>query len=482
MFDILIIGGGVSGCCIARELSKTKRKVGLLEAQPDICEGTSKANSGIAHAGFDAKPGTLMARLNVRGNALLDELAPKLDIPLKRNGALVLCFAEDELVKLQELYNRGVTNGVKNLSILSGEEVRKLEPEISAEVKGALYAKDSGIICPFGLTIAMAENAAENGVAFYRNCKVTGVEQEKEGGYLIRCENGQEMRTKVVINAAGVYSDMIHNMLPEKEGHPHMEIFPRRGEYCLYDKQAGNLVQHTIFQLPGAYGKGTLVTPTVHGNLLIGPTAEDISDKEAVNTTRAGMDKVLVSGAFSVKGLPPGKQIITSFAGLRAQHASHDFIIEESKGYPGFIDVAGIASPGLTSAPAIGEYVAELVQGICPAPAKENFRETRKGILSMEGKTLEEKKKIVSENPAYANIICRCESISEGEILSAIHRPVGAVTLDGVKRRVRAGMGRCQGGFCSPKVLEILAGELGIPVEEVRKSGQASVIVSGGVK
>lgn len=456
--------------------------MGLLEAEPDICEGTSKANSGIAHAGFDAKPGTLMAKLNVRGNALLEELAPKLDIPLKRNGALVLCFEEEGLPKLQELYDRGVINGVKNLKLLSGKEARELEPSISPEVKGALYAGDSGIVCPFGLTIAMAENAAENGVEFFRGYRVTGVEQGDNGIYRVSCDNGLVLETKVVINAAGVYSDRIHNMLPEKEGHMTMEIHPRKGEYCLYDKQAGNLVQHTIFQLPGAYGKGTLVTPTVHGNLLIGPTAEDVPEKNAVATTRAGVDKLLLNASRSVDKLPPTKQVITSFAGLRAHHADHDFIIEESAGYPGFIDVAGIESPGLTSAPAIGEYVAELVQEILPAALKENFKEVRKGIVTLEGKTLEEKKTIVSENPAYANIICRCESISEGEILAAIHRPVGATTLDGVKRRVRAGMGRCQGGFCSPKVVEILARELGIPVEEVRKSGEASVIIYGGVK
>lgn len=482
MFDVLIIGGGVSGCCIARELSRYEQRVGVLEAQSDICEGTSKANSGIAHAGFDAKPGTLMAKLNVRGNALLDELAPKLDIPLKRNGALVLCFEEEGLAKLQELYDRGMVNGVKNLSLLSAEEVRALEPAVSPEVKGALYAKDSGIICPFGLTLAMAENAAENGVEFYRGCKVERLSRDTGGMYHVSCENGQEFQARVVINAAGVYSDVIHNMLPEKEGHSPMVIQPRKGEYCLYDKQAGKLVEHTVFQLPGAYGKGTLVTPTVHGNLLIGPTAEDVPDKEGVNTSKTGMDKLLANAAHSVKNLPPGKQIITSFAGLRAHHGNHDFIIEESKGYPGFIDVAGIESPGLTSAPAIGEYVAELVQRILQAPPKTDFKDTRRGIPTLEGKSMEEKRAIVAANPAYANIICRCESISEGEILAAIHRPVGATTLDGVKRRVRAGMGRCQGGFCSPKVVEILARELGISVEEVRKSGPDSIILYGGVK
>ncbi len=482
MYDVLIIGGGVSGCCIARELSKQQRKVGLLEAEPDICEGTSKANSGIAHAGFDAKPGTLMAKLNVRGNELLDELAPKLNIPLKRNGALVLCFEEESLTKLKELYDRGVTNGVRELQLLSGKEVRVLEPALSDDVKGALYAKRSGIVCPFGLTIAMAENAAENGVEFYRGHRVSAINQREDGTYQVVCENGISFKTRIVINAAGVYSDVLHNMLPERDGHGHIEIIPRKGEYCLYDKQAGGLVERTIFQLPGAYGKGTLVTPTVHGNLLIGPTAVDVPEKEEENTTKEGINLLLENGARSVKQIPPGKQMITSFAGLRAHRREHDFLIRESEGYPGFIDVAGIESPGLTSAPAIGEYVAGLVQKIAPAPEKEYFKDTREGIVTMEGKTLEEKKAIVAKNPAYANIICRCESISEGEILAAIHRPVGATTVDGVKRRTRAGMGRCQGGFCSPKVTAILARELNIPVEEVRKSGEHSVILYGGLK
>lgn len=476
MYDVIIIGAGVSGCCIARELAKTKRKIAVLEASMDICEGTSKANSGIAHAGFDAKPGSLKAKLNIRGSNMLPDLAKKLDIPYQRNGSLVLSFDKSDRVKLEELYQKGVENGVEGLEIIEKERILKLEPMVSPSVVMALYAPTGGIVCPFGLTIAMAENAAVNGVEFMRSQKVISIEPQ-EKGYLVKTQQKKEILTKIIINAAGTHADEIHNMLPLTPKHTKMTIISRKGEYCLYDKKAGNLVQKTIFQLPNAYGKGVLVTPTVHGNLLTGPTAIDIDDKEGVNTTNTGLEEVLSKSAHSVASLPSSRQIITSFAGIRAHREEDDFLIAESGEYSGFIDVAGIESPGLTSAPAIGEYVAELVGKIQPAQSKENYVENRRGIPHMMEMSWEKKEKQIAENLAYANIICRCESISEGEILEAIRRPVGATTVDGVKRRTRAGMGRCQGGFCSPKVTKLLSQELGIPLEEVRKSGEESVML-----
>ncbi len=356
-----------------------------------------------------------------------------------------------------------------------------MEPNLTDNAVAALYAPTGGIVCPFGLTIAMAENAAENGVLFQRNQRVTAIEV-MEKGYRVHAADENVYEASIIINAAGVHADEIHNMLPAKEGHKEMHLIARKGEYCLYDKKAGALVDKTIFQLPGKYGKGILVTPTVHGNLLIGPTAVDIPDKNGVNTTGEGLETVMEKASISVKKLPPAKQIITSFAGIRAHHESDDFVIEESKGYAGFIDVAGIESPGLTSAPAIGEYVAQLVNEIQNLPDKKDFKETRQGIVHMEQADFEEKQKLIAQNPAYANMICRCESISEGEILDAIHRPVGATTVDGVKRRTRAGMGRCQGGFCSPKVVTILSRELGVPMEEIRKSDQDSVMLYGDTK
>lgn len=479
-YDIIIIGAGVSGSAVARELARRERRIAVLERGSDVCEGTSKANSGIVHAGYDAVPGTLKAKLNLQGSQMMEELSRELDFSFKRNGSLVISFEEEGREKLQELYDRGVINGVKELRILSGDEARRLEPGLSDEVKAALYAPAAGIVCPFGMNIALAENAAVNGVDFYLNTEVTSIERE-QGGYRIRTGNqtgnqngGQEFYAPIIINAAGVYADAIHNMV---SAHP-IHITPRRGEYCLFDKTVGNLVQRTVFQLPSDKGKGILVTPTVHGNLLAGPTAEDIPEKEGVNTTAAGMEQVLKIGARSVRSFP-ARQVITSFAGLRAHEESGDFIIGEVSDAPGFFDVAGIASPGLSSAPAIGVYVAELIQEKYPAPVKKDFISTRRGIPCMAEASAEERQELIRQNPAYANVICRCELVTEGEILEAIHRPPGATTLDGIKRRTRAGMGRCQSGFCSPKVAEILARELQKDIGEINKSDNGSTLLTG---
>ena len=475
MYDVIVIGGGVVGCAIARELSKQDRKIALLERASDVCEGSSKANSGIIHAGYDALPGTHKARLNVQGNQMMGTLAKELDIPFKKNGSFVLSFEEEGRSELQRLYDRGIENGVKDLQILSGDEVRKLEPNVSSEVKAALYAPTAGIVCPFGMTYAFAENAATNGVEFNLNTEVKDIKKEEDGFLIVTSKGNYE--TKYVINAAGVYADKIHNMVSENK----LSITPRRGQYCLLDKEVGNLTKATLFQLPTKLGKGVLVTPTVHGNLLVGPNAEDIEDKEGINTTAEGLKNILARGERSVVSLP-GNKVITSFAGLRANEGSGDFIIGEAKDVKGFIDVAGIASPGLTASPAIGVYVAELMQEMEPVALKENFIATRKGIPNMATATMEERKKLIEENSAYANVICRCELVTEGEIIDAIRRPVGATTLDGIKRRTRAGMGRCQSGFCSPKVVEIMAKELNIGISQVKKMGGNSAFIMGNNK
>lgn len=470
-YDVIIIGAGVCGSAIARELSAYDRTVAVLEKASDICEGTSKANSGIVHAGYDARPGTKKAVLNLRGNALMEPLSRQLDFPFRRNGSLVLCFDEKDREKLQKLWEKGKKNGVEGLRILEKEELLQMEPNLSDKTVAALYAPTGGIVCPFGLTIALAENACVNGVEFYLNTEVKAV-GKVEGGYQLETVKGI-FSARIVINAAGVYADDFHNMVSAEKLH----IVPRKGEYCLFDKAAGNYVSHTVFQLPTEYGKGVLVTPTVHGNLLAGPTAMDIEDKEGVNTTGSGLADVLERGALSVGSLPAGK-VITSFAGLRAHEAGDDFVIGEAMDAKGFIDVAGIESPGLTSAPAIGEYVAEIVQGMMPAPKKADFIAERKGIQGMAAADREERQKLIRENPAYANVICRCELVTEGEILDAIHRPLGATTLDGIKRRTRAGMGRCQAGFCSVKTVEILARELGKDMGEITKAGGKSVFLT----
>lgn len=472
MYDVIVIGAGVSGCAVARELSRYRLRTAVLERACDVCGGTSKANSGVAHAGYDAKPGSLKAKLNVEGSRMMEALSKELDFPYKRNGSLVLCFDEKDLPALRKLYDQGQENGVEGLEILSKEQLKKLEPHVSDRAVAALHAPAGGIVCPFGLTLALAENAAENGVEFRFETEVLKIEKT-ETGYRIFTDRGT-LDARAVVNAAGVYADRFHNMVSEEKIH----ITPRKGEYCLMDRKVGGLVSHTIFQLPTVYGKGVLVTPTVHGNLLAGPTAIDVEDPESVNTTSEGLEDVMRRAALSVDDLPV-KQVITSFAGLRAHEDGNDFIIGQAKGASGFFDAAGIESPGLTCAPALGKYLAKLILEYLPADEKPDFIARRKGIPSMALASLEEKKRLIKENPLYANVICRCELVTEGEILDAIHRPLGATTLDGVKWRTRAGMGRCQAGFCSPKVVEILARELGRDMSEIRKNDGGSRFLTG---
>ncbi|EOT24259.1 hypothetical protein C805_02471 [Eubacterium sp. 14-2] len=472
MYDVVIIGAGVSGSASARELSRYKLNVCVVEKEEDVCCGTSKANSAIVHAGFDAEAGSLMAKLNVEGNQMMEALSKELDFHYKNNGSLVVCINEEEKPNLQALYDRGVENGVKDLRIIDREELVKLEPNIADEAVAALYAPTGGIVCPFGMNIAFAENAATNGVEFKFDTEVTDLEK-KGDNWVVKTSQG-EIETRYVVNAAGVYADKFHNMVSDKKLH----ITPRRGDYCLLDRSTEGFVTHTIFQLPGKYGKGVLVSPTVHGNTLVGPTAIDIENREGTNTTQEGIDELINKAGTTVKGLPI-RQVITSFAGLRAHEDGHEFYIGELEEAKGFIDCAGIESPGLTSAPAIGKMVANIIKDLTNAEENPDFNGTRKGILDPKTLTNEERAALIKENPAYGNIICRCEMITEGEIIDAIKRPLGAKSLDGVKRRTRAGMGRCQAGFCSPRTIEILSRERGVDPSEITKAGGESKIIVG---
>lgn len=478
MFDVVIIGAGVTGSAIAREISRYKLKACVIEKEEDVCNETSKANSAIIHAGFDAVPGTEKAKRNVIGNSMMDQIAEELDIPFKRNGSLVVCTKEQDPEGLQMLMERGRKNGVPDLQILNREELLKKEPNLADDVTYALWAPTGGIVCPFHMTMGYAENAYENGVQFFLNTKVEKLEKT-EAGFTIRVhhvDNGKDenIETKIVVNAAGVYADEINNQLSDRKLH----ITARKGEYMLLDKTVGDYVKSTIFQLPSKMGKGVLVTPTVHGNLLVGPTAVNVEDKEAVNTTMAGLDQIVRVSSHSVKNVP-FRQVITSFAGLRAHEDGDDFIIGEAPDVKGLINAAGIESPGLSSAPAIGVAVAELVRDILNVEEKPDFNPIRHGILDPDTLSLEERNQLIKENPAYGNIICRCEMITEGEIMDAIHRPLGARSLDGVKRRTRAGMGRCQSGFCSPKVMEILKKEVPMSVDKIGKNGVGSEFIVG---
>ena len=475
IYDVVIIGAGVTGSAVARYLSRYDVKACVIEKEEDVCAGTSKANSAIAHAGFDAEYGSKMAYYNVKGSRMMEPLSKELDFPYSRCGSLVVCLAEEDLPKLQELYENGLKNGVEGLEIIGRERLLEMEPQISDNAVAALYAPTGAIVCPFGLTIALAENACVNGVEFLLGTAVRTIEKTAEG-FVVRTDKG-DVETKCVVNAAGVYADVFHNLFAEKKIH----ITPRKGEYCLLDHQASGFVTHTVFQLPGKYGKGVLVSPTVHDNIIVGPTANDIEDKEGTNTTAAGLQEVADKSGLALKNIPL-RQTITSFAGLRAHEDGHEFVIGELDEAPGFFDCAGIESPGLTSAPAIGEEVSDMIAEKLGLSKKEDFKGERRGIVEANKLSFEERNALIKENPAYGQIICRCESISEGEIIDAIRRPLGAKSLDGVKRRVRAGMGRCQAGFCSPRVIEILARELGVDKSTITKSGGDSRIIVGTMK
>ena len=469
-YDVVVIGAGVTGCAIARELSKYELSICVLEKEEDICSGTSKANSGIVHAGFDPETGSVMHKMNIRGAQLIRELSAELDFPYRQNGSMVLCFDESELPALNELYERGVRNGVEGLCIVSGDRARELEPAVSSKAIAALWAPTAGIVCPFGMTAAFAENAAENGVEFRFLHPAEDIIKTHEG-YEIQSERGT-VRARFAVNAAGVYADRLHNAVSDDR----LTITPVRGEYVLMDKEVGDRVSATVFRLPGKQGKGVLVTPTVHGNLLVGPNSVPLGDKENNATTAAGMAEIRQKALESVPGIPYNK-MITSFAGLRAKEACGDFVLGEAKGAPGFFDAAGIQSPGLTAAPAIGEYIAGLIAEKAGAARKAHFIAERKGIPQVAKLPPKERAELIAKRPEYGRIVCRCENVSEGEMIDAIRRRPGAVSMDGVKRRVRQGMGRCQAGFCTPGALEILSRELGIPMEKVTKNRPGSEFI-----
>lgn len=475
LYDAVIIGGGVIGCAVARELSRWDLKIALCERGEDVCVGTSKANSAIIHAGFDAEPGSKKAYFNVEGSRRMAALSRELDFPYRQNGSLVLCFNEEERPRLEALLLRGRKNGVEGLTMLDKAALHALEPALSDEAVAALYAPTGAIVCPFGMTIAFAENAAQNGVSFFLQTCVEDI--RRSGDHFTVYAGEQVFETRTVINAAGVYGDELHNRICSSK----LTIVPRAGAYCLLDKKHGALLGRTVFQLPNSLGKGVLVTPTVHGNLLLGPTAVDQTDKDGTDTTADGLAHAIATAGRSVPDLPL-RDTITSFCGLRAHitEGADDFVVGESA--DGFFEAVGIESPGLSSAPAIGAYLAALVAKKLHAAEKATFVAARKDIPHLREMPFAQRQALIRENPAYGNIVCRCEQISEGEIIDAIHRTPGARSLDGVKRRVRTGMGRCQGGFCSPRVMEILSRELGVEQTELTKSGGKSYLLTGKTK
>lgn len=474
MYDVAIIGAGVVGGMAARALSAYDLKICILEKENDVAMGATKANSAIVHAGFDAKEGSLKAKLNVRGSEMMEQIADELGVKYKRNGSLVIGFNDEDKQTIQDLYDRGNANGVKNLQILSQDELKALEPNISDNAVTALYAPTGAIVCPYELTVAAIGNAMDNGAELKCNFAVTEIE-ENENGYIIKSDK-DSIAAKFVINAAGLYSDEIAKMV----GDSSFTVSPRRGEYMLLDKECGDIVSHTIFRTPSKMGKGILVSPTVDGNLLCGPTSVDIDDKADTGTTAEGFAHIIREAGENVNGIPYNKTI-TSFCGLRAVGSTGDFIINSPK--HGFINAAGIESPGLSSSPAIAEMLCEMIaeQG-AELKRKADYQPIRKPMHYFREAGIEEKNRIIKENPSFGRVICRCETVTEGEIIEAIRTNPRATDLDGVKRRTRAQMGRCQGGFCLPYVTELIAREMGVPLESVTKFGGESYVTVGKTK
>jgi len=459
--DALVIGAGVVGCAVARELTRYNLNVAVLEAGSDVAEGASKANSAIVHAGFDAKPGTNKAKFNVLGNRMFEDVCRELKVPFRRNGSLVLAFGAEDEATLAELKARGETNGVPT-EIISQEELRRREPNVSDEATAALWAPTGGICCPYELTFRYAENAAANGAEFAFDAKVVGLGRDG-GGWKVSCEDGRVFCAKAVVNCAGIHSDELNNIVSATK----YAIKARRGEYLMLDRDEDGTFSATMFQCPSKMGKGILVSPTVDGTVIVGPTAEDVGDKEDKATTYEGLEKVKAGAKRTYPNLPLGK-VIAEFSGMRAHETTvGDFILGEAPDAPGFFNAVGVESPGLTSAPAIGVWMAEKVAGSLGASRKNPSLISKD--VSWWPKTREMKPEelaaLVEKDPSFGRVVCRCEEVTEGEIRAAIRARVGARTLDGIKRRTRSGMGRCQGGFCTPRLIEILGSELGLPPE-----------------
>lgn len=466
MTDVIVIGAGVVGCSIARELSKYNLDVLVIDKNDDVAEGVSKANSGIIHSGYNEKKGTLKAKLNIEGNNLIDDLAKELQFSFKRNGALVLAFNEEEVERLYFLKKNGEELGIEGLKVISKEEILHLEKNISENVVAALYVENSGIVSPYEMTLALGENAYENGVEFKLGKEVIDI-KKKNGLYNILLNNKEVVETKFIINAAGLGGALINNLVCEEK----YEINGVKGQYCLFDKVAGGSCERTLFQVPGKFGKGVLITPTVDGNLLLGPNAKV---EDGHNTTKEGINEIIEKGKKTMGNIPLAR-VLTTFSGIRPKIEGDDFIIGENE--ENFINVIGIDSPGLTAAPAIGKYVVDIIRNKVKLEEKSDFIKSRKRFVRMSELSIEEKNRLIKENPSYGKMVCRCEFVTEGEIIDAITRPLGARTIDGIKRRTRALMGGCQGIGCMLPVAMKLSKELGIDISKVKKNSNSSSVI-----
>lgn len=495
MYDICIIGAGVVGSFVSRELSKYKLKVLILEKNSDVCSEVSKANSAIFHSGYNNKPKTIKAKYCTRAHEIIDEICSDLDVEYKKTGSLLVSLNDIGKDSIYEKYKNGVKNKVPGIKILEKKEILELEPNISDQATLALYAPTTGVINPFEMTIAACENAIENGVSLKLNSEVIGISKQKlkdfdsEALFEIKCKDKSKYYSKILINCAGIHTDKINNMISNDK---FFEVAPKKGEYIVLDKLEGEIVNNVVFMTKDPDDKknrGIIVTPTTSGNILLGPSAEDTKENDSVFTTKEKLDFI----QNSAKKICPSinlDNIITYFAGFRPnanlfiknkdtgeieKEKSKDFIVKQSSDVKGLINVAGIKSPGLTCAPAIAEDVANMVVEILGQVEKnESFNPKRKKVVKFKNLDEASRNELIKSNKSYGNIICNCEMITEGEILDAIHRKCGATTLDGLKKRTRIGMGRCQGNFCTLKALEIMSRELKIPIEKLQKSNQGS--------
>lgn len=472
-YDIIIIGAGVVGAHIARQLSRYRLRILLLDKAADVGDGTTKANTAIVHAGYDAKPGTNKARFNVAGNAMFEQVCGELDVEFDRCGTYVVGVSDEDLVTLQGLYERGLENGIPGLELISGEEMRHREPGLTESTTGALHAGTGGIVDPFALCFAAAENAVSNGVELRLETEVRGFLREGDRIAGVTTSRG-EFRSRWTIIAAGLYADE----LMRAAGLDGFSITPRKGEYFVLDRTAHAQVRNVLFPCPTPVSKGILVTPTIHGNVMLGPTATDIDDKENLSTTAEGLNEVMTGALKLVPGLDT-RQIIRSFTGLRAAGSTGDFLIDTPPERPGLLVLAGIESPGLTASPAIALHVVEMLReaGLELAERPE-FNPARKGIPRFSHLSLAEQEALIAQDPRYGRVICRCETVTEGEVVAACHTPIPARTYDAMKRRTRIGTGRCQGAFDTPYVIEIMAREYGLsPLEITQKGGDSPMVV-----
>lgn len=476
MFDVTIIGGGVIGGLILRELARYRLRICLVEKENDVCMGASKANSGIVHAGYDAPPNTLKARFNVLGNCMMPKIASELGVKFQRNGSLVVAFDEMELQTLWELKRRGEENGVSDLQILDAEQLCELETSVSPGAIAALYAPSAGIVCPYELTIAAIGNAMDNGAELYVNFEVEKVAFDGEA-YTLYATDARQVKTHLVINCAGLQAGSIAALFGDK----YIDVHARKGEYILLDRESGGFIKHTLFFTPSQKGKGVLLTPTVDGNIMFGPTSEEM-ETPTTETSAQGLREI-INKVKQMCPIPPLYNTITSFAGIRAYSSKHDFILEESNASKGVFHCAAIESPGLTSAPAIAVYVVDnFVAKYCALTENKEFNGMREPSSAFKDLSVIEKNAMISRDPAFGRIVCRCEQVTEGEILRAIRENPPARDVDGIKRRTRSGMGRCQGGFCQPQIVEILAREWKLDPERITKKGGHSTLLAGVTK